>query len=301
MKTSEAALPTSIPPTMPAAPAHSPDSAPTAAVSHGHSASPGQAGASPATAQPQPAEQATSHTGTACYLPLKAEFETESVSDGAQQLCHLTVDSKHDSFAACHRAAALADGTNNIGDGHRSSGSSTSTELSHSTPHIEFLPSPAFAGAKADFVFKLGHMGLGYYPDRLFAQSATACKACSTVANGTPLKPCSSCANACVASANSAASAADSTSAAQSAEEAKEGEAGETHVEHPDQAERPAPADDVGKTGEEARPEGTADVHCDHGHYWGQALQYLDRAVQVCTTCTASASHAFVQFTFPVT
>ena len=301
MKPLGAALPTSIPPTMPAAPAHSPDSAPTEAATHGHSISPGQAGASPATAQPPPAEQATHHPGTGGYLPSTAEVKTGCTSDEADQLGHQRVDSKHDSLAACHKAAAVADGTNNIGDSHVSSGSSTSAELSDSTPHIAFLPSTAFAGAKAGFAFKLGHMGLGYYPDRVFAQSATACKACSIVANGIPLKPCSPCAIACVASADSAASAADSTSAAQSAEEAKEGEAGETHVEHPDQAERPAPADDVGKTGEEARPEGTADVHCDHGHYWGQALQYLDRAVQVCTTCTASASHAFVQFTFPVT
>ena len=293
-------LPTSIPPTISAAPAHSPDSAPTKAATRGHSASPGQAEASPATAQPPPAEQATHHPGTGGYLPSKPELETGHTGDAAKQLGHQRVDSKHDSLAACHRAAAVAEGTNNIGDSYLSSGSSTSAELSDSTPHIAFLPPTAFAGAKADFVFKLGHMGLGYYPDRLFAQSAPACKACSTIPIAIPLKPCSSCAKACVASADSAASAADCTSVAQeSAESAKKGEAGEIDVEHPDQAGRPAPADHVGKTGEEARPGGTADVHCDHGHYWGQALQYLDRSVQVCTIYTASASHALVQIDNP--
>jgi len=280
------------------------------------------------------------------------QCETKDADDHARkasskELDSKTLHSKQGSLAAAHGVTAPTAPVDSLHDGKLNDNASCAKDSVGAIDSV-YIPATAFAGARADWVFKLGHMGLGYYPDAQPADSATACKAYSdwsTNPHNTPPKDCTSCIEVSAAKSDAGVSGTVPKSYASSAECAgksikreessvgQEAEGAAIEAEghtaaaesekqgrqegkaegaafgaemHTATAESEMQGRQEGKaegaaleadghtaTAESEKqggPEGKADQagkECGNGHYWGQALQYLDSSVQVYTVTVA--------------
>ena len=167
-----------------------------------------------------------------------------------------------------------------------------------------FLPATAFTGAKNGLVFKLGHMGLGYYPDTPHADLSIACKAQSALIE--PTDSNSSSAQDSSPSVKVAIPVVPDTSSVDyvfgEGERAgvdvlkeeigpaarEQGAALQRNIVQSHEEEMPvrrseskATADEEGETESEGEGRAGGEDTSQAGHYWGQALQYLDHTVQV--------------------
>ena len=185
----------------------------------------------------------------------------------------------------------------------------------HTGTPAAFVAAPAFTGAQAGMLFKAGDQGLGYYADTLVAlgqrpevtpvvqplqraaPSEAECRCGATSLDARELKWHCNNADVCpeVLSAmmytDSTAAHTDKVSSVVSCDKVgmkeglpggnvlqagqREGKAAEGNLQARDAAEADGQVKGEGIDGE-------ADRGTKGGHYWGQALQYLDRSVQVC-------------------
>jgi len=251
------------------------------------------------------------------------QSEAKDADDDARKASSKESDNKHGSLAAAHNVNAPTALVDSLHDGKLNDNPSCAENSTGAIDSV-LIPATAFSGARPDCVFKLGHMGLGYYPDAQPADSATACKAYSdwsTNPHNTP-QDCTSCVGVSATTSDAGISGAVPKAHVSSAEyigksinreessvgQEAEGGASEAQV-HTATAESEkqgrqegkaegAASEDEGHTAtaeseKQGGQEGEADQagkERDKGHYWGQALQYLDSCVQVCSVSTAAVS-----------
>ena len=182
-----------------------------------------------------------------------------------------------------------------------------------------FIAAPAFTGAKAGMLFKAGDQGLGYYADTLVslsqrpeitpvvqplqraAPSEAECRSGGTSLDARELKwHCNhadvhsrSEALSAMMSADSTAACTDNVSSVLSSakvvmkEGLPNGKSAQTGQREGKAMEGSLQGRDAAEADAQVKGEwidGEADRGTKGGHYWGQALQYLDRSVQVCSS-----------------
>ena len=226
------------------------------------------------------------------------QFEAKDADHDAREASSKELDSKHGGLAAAHNINAPTDPVASLHDG-KLNGNASCAQNSAGASASVYTPATAFSGTRAGCVFKLGHMGLGYYPDAQPADSATACKGCtdwSTNPHNPPQNDCTSCVEISATKSDAGIPGTAPNSYVSSAEyagksirrkgssvrQAAEGAAFEAEVH--------TAAAELEKQGGQEGKADQAGKECDKGHYWGQALQYLDSCVQVYTASIAAVS-----------
>lgn len=153
-----------------------------------------------------------------------------------------------------------------------------------SSSSVSFFPAKVCTGAKAGLVFKLGHMGLGYYPDTLSAKLAAASKAgAAALAENAYDSPQNSVRYpakvAATVTVPDMGKAADHAAIPDMKENGVKEETTSWTLEAAGkEAEASSERLGSGQKGDAQAAESKSDSG---GHYWGQALQYLDRSIQV--------------------
>jgi len=226
------------------------------------------------------------------------QCEAKDVKDDARKVSSKDLDSKHGGLAASHDVTVPTALVDSLHDGELS-GNASCAQNNNGAINSVFIPATAFSGARPDCVFKLGHMGLGYYPDSQPADSATACKAYadwSTNPHNPPQNDCTPCAEISAAVSDAEVSGTVPKSHVSSAEcagemfkreESSEGQKAEGAAV---EAEVHTATAELKKQGGHEGKADQAGEEYDNGHYWGQALQYLDSCVQVRTVSVAAVS-----------
>ena len=249
------------------------------------------------TAEHSPAQEAAATAGncfTGTVTNVKPDLETHAsfdAMDRTDSLCTFTDKYQNNKSGSHVRIAEHGDCTVDSAQDSVEGDSSAA-----------FVPATAFTGAKNGLVFKLGHMGLGYYPDTPHADLSIACKAQSALIE--PTDSNSSSAQDISPSVQVAAPVVPDTSSVdyvlgegeRAGVDVLKGEIGPAAGEQEaaqnrnlvlsHEEEMPvegwaaeATADEEGESEGKGRAGGEDTSQA--GHYWGQALQYLDCTVQV--------------------
>ncbi|DBA83709.1 TPA: hypothetical protein ACH3X1_006247 [Trebouxia sp. C0004] len=214
--------------------------------------------------------------------------EAKDVDDGARKASSKELDSKQGSLAARDITAPTAP-VDSLHDGKLNRNASCAQNSIGAIDSV-FTPATAFSGARADCVFKLGHMGLGYYPDAQPADSATACTGYTdwfTNPHNHPQKRCTSCVGIPARQSDAGSSETVPKSHVNSAECAgksinrEESSLGQEAKRAAFEGKVHTATAELDKQGGQGGKADQAGKECDKGHYWGQALQYLDSCVQV--------------------
>ncbi len=224
--------------------------------------------------------------------------EARDANDDARNVGSKELDNKQGSLAAVLDVTAPNAPVDSVCDS-KLNGNASCAQKSAGAIDSVFIPATAFSKARPDCVFKLGHMGLGYYPDAQPADSATACKAYSdwsTNPHDPPQKDCTSCVGVSARQSDAGISGTVPKSHVSSAECAgKSINREERSMEHEAEGAafeakvHTATAELERQTGQEGKADQNG-KECDKGHYWGQALQYLDSCIQVVTISVAAVS-----------
>lgn len=259
------------------------DSTPSAAVDRAH------------THAFSPVEEETDVGSNAAGM---VQCEAKDADDDARKASSKELDSKDGSLAAAHNVTAPTLPVDNLHYGKLKDDASYAQKSAGAIDSV-YNPATAFSGARPDYVFKLGHMGLAYYPDAQPADSATACTEhtdWSTNPHHPPQKDRTSCVEVSATKSEAGISRTVPESHVSSAECAgksinrKESSVGQEAEGAANEAKvRTATAESEKQGGQEGKAD-QAGKECDNGHYWGQALQYLSSCVQVYTVSIAAVS-----------
>ena len=230
--------------------------------------------------------------------PGMVQCEAKDANDLTGKVGSKELDNKHGSLVAAHDVNAPIGHVDSVHDGKLNDNASCAQKGVGAIDSM-YVPATAFSGARPNWVFKLGRMGLGYYPDAQPADSATACKgytAWSTNPHNPPQNDCTSWVQLSAGLSDAGISGTVPKSHVSSAECAgkrfnrEESSAGQEGGGAAFEAQVHTATAESEKQG---RQEGKADQagkEHDKGHYWGQALQYLDSCVQVETISLAAVS-----------
>ena len=186
---------------------------------------------------------------------------------------------------------------------------STSSHVPHCEPQsvaegickgspAAFIAAAAFTGGKAGMLFKSGHQGLGYYADASPAEAESKCRATSLAGKELPVDPHTT----ALSMSTDMCSTASCTDSVPGELSSKAPHAkgcmpkGNGKAIQSGQKEDRAMGDGLeGRCKAEADGQMKGDMGVKTGHYWGQALQYLDRSVQVWFHSGADAYHPCLQ------